>query len=186
MINLHHIVRGAITAVHDDEPCLLIQSAGVTSAKGRMTAAYNAAVAVRAQVQTLSGDDLTVTGETERTERDRKFYLYAADPVPAGQIRTAARTGDYLYRITPGTVWKVYNVAEDFSAAGWVQLLASEQVAGGVPAGVTEAIETYTAGQTAGGSGGAGQSAGGSGSAGQTAGGSGGAGQSAEGSGSGS
>ena len=169
MINLHHIVRGAITAVHDDEPCLLIQSKGATSSRGRMTATYNAAVAVRAQVQTLSGDDLTVTGETERTERDRKFYLYAADPVPAGQIRTATRTGDYIYRVNPGTVWKVYNVAEDFSTAGWVQLLASEQVAGGVPAGVTAAIEEYTTGQTAGGSGGAGQSAEGSGSAGQSA-----------------
>lgn len=146
MINLHHVVRGAITAVHADEPCLLIQSAGVTSVRGRMTATYNAAVAVRAQVQTLSGDDLTVTGETERTERDRKFYLYADDPVPAGQIRTAARTGDYIYRVNWGTVWKVYNVAEDFAAAGWVQLLASEQVAGGIPAGVTEAINNYQAG----------------------------------------
>lgn len=146
MINLHHVVRSAITAVHADEPCLLIQSTGATSVKGRMTAGYAAAVAVRAQVQTLSGDDLTVTGETERTERDRKFYLYAADPVPAGQIRTAARTGDYIYRVNPGTVWKVYNVAEDFSAAGWVQLLASEQVAGGIPAGVTEAISNYQAG----------------------------------------
>lgn len=140
---MHHVVRGAITAVHDDEPCLLIQSTGMTSVKGRMTATYAAAVAVRAQVQTLSGDDLTVTGETERTERDRKFYVYADDPVPAGQIRTAARTGDYICRVNPGTVWKVYNVAEDFSAAGWVQLLASEQVAGGIPAGVTEAINNY-------------------------------------------
>jgi hypothetical protein len=40
----------------------------------------------------------------------------------------------------------VYNVAEDFSAAGWVQLLASEQVAGGIPAGVTEAINNYQVG----------------------------------------
>lgn len=146
MINLHHVVRGAITAVHADEPCLLIQSTGATSVKGRMTAGYAAAVAVRAQVQTLSGDDLTVTGETERTERDRKFYLYSDDPVPAGQIRTATRTGDYIYRVNWGTAWKVYNVAEDFSAAGWVQLLASEQVAGGIPAGVTEAINNYQTG----------------------------------------
>ena len=146
VINLHHVVRGAITSVHADEPCLLIQSTGATSVKGRMTAGYAPAVAMRAQVQTLSGDDLTVTGETERTERDRKFYLYAEDPVPAGQIRTATRTGDYIYRVNWGTVWKVYNVAEDFSAAGWVQLLASEQVAGGIPAGVTEAINNYQAG----------------------------------------
>lgn len=146
MINLHHVVRGAITSVHADEPCLLIQSTRATSVKGRMTAGYAPAVAMRAQVQTLSGDDLTVTGETERTERDRKFYLYADDPVPAGQIRTATRTGDYIYRVNWGTVWKVYNVAEDFSAAGWVQLLASEQVVGGIPAGVTEAINNYQTG----------------------------------------
>ena len=48
---------------------------------------------VRAQVQTLSGDDLTVMNDTERTERDRKFYLYAETKTgnaPSGIIRHEA------------------------------------------------------------------------------------------------
>lgn len=146
MMNLHDIVRRAITAVFNDEPCLLIQSTGATFSKGRSTAAYADALEMLAQVQTLGGDDLQVIGETERTERDRKFYLYAASSnagVPAGIVRTAGRTGDYIYRLNYDTYWKIYNVAEDFSAAGWVQVLASEQAAGGVPSGVIDSVNAY-------------------------------------------
>lgn len=146
MMNLHDIVRRAITAVFNDEPCLLIQSTGATFSKGRSTAAYADALEMLAQVQTLGGDDLQVIGETERTERDRKFYLYAASSnadVPAGIIRAAGRTGDYIYRLNYDTYWKIYNVAEDFSGAGWVQVLASEQAAGGVPSGVIDSVNAY-------------------------------------------
>ena len=141
-LNLHQIVRCAITSNFADETVLLVRSAGATFSKGRSTPSYTAGVEMKAQVQTLSGDDLKVIGETERTERDRKFYLWANPgvmSVPAGQIRvSAARTGDYIYRSAYGTYWKIYNVAEDFSTAGWVQVLASEQV--DVPAGVIKAV----------------------------------------------
>lgn len=138
--NLHRIVRKAIYLNLADEDVDLIQSSGQTLSRGRAVATYLPAVRVRAQVQTLSGDDLQVMGETERTERDRKFYLYS-DRGPrqavAGQNRQAGRTGDYIYRPATGTYWKIYNIAEDFSAAGWVQALASEQVQ--VPQGVIDA-----------------------------------------------
>lgn len=144
MLNLHSIVRTAITANYADESIMLVRSTGHTTYKGRSTATYATPVTLKAQIQTLSGDDLQVIGETERTERDRKFYLYASAgvaSVPAGQVRVkGARTGDYIYRVAFDTWWKIYNVAEDFSPAGWVQVLASEQVS--VPAGVLEAMET--------------------------------------------
>ena len=129
-LNLHDIVRGAVTSVLNDEDVYLVQSIRQESDWGRVTAKYVPAELVKAQVQTLSGDDLTVNAETERTERDRKFYLYsdtASGQTPAGNVRILGRTGDFLYRIKAKTWWLVYNVTEDFTSAGWVCVLASEQ-----------------------------------------------------------
>ena len=129
-LNLHDIVRGVVTSVLDDEDVYLVQSIGQESDWGRVTAKYAPAELVKAQVQTLSGDDLTVTAETARAARDRKFYLYsdtASGQTPAGNVRILGRTGDFLYRIKAKTWWLVYNVSEDFTSAGWVCVLASEQ-----------------------------------------------------------
>lgn len=134
-INLHKVVRSAINAVHADESGHIVRSIGSSNDHGRIVTQYASAVAISFQVQTLSGDDLRIMAETERTERDRKFYLFS-DPLPAGQIRTLARTGDYIRRAADGSVWKIYNVAEDFTGAGWVQVLAAEQTAESVPPAV--------------------------------------------------
>ena len=141
-LNLHSIVRTAITANFADETIQLVRSAGSINVKGRIQANYYPALTLKAQVQTLNGDDLQVIGETERTERDRKFYIMASPSmgaVPAGQVRVrVARTGDFIYRPAFSTFWKIYNVAEDFSPAGWVQVLASEQAE--VPSDVLSAV----------------------------------------------
>ena len=92
-LNLHDLVRGAINIVNPDEDVWLIQNIGQTNVKGRITAIYAEPEKVRAQVQTLSGDDLTVMNDTERTEGDRKFYLYAETKTgnaPSGIIRHEA------------------------------------------------------------------------------------------------
>ena len=129
-LNLHNIVRGAINIVNPDEDVWLIQNIGQTNVKGRITASYAPAQKVKAQVQTLSGDDLTVMNDTQRTERDRKFYLYAETKTgnaPSGIIRPLGKSGDFMRR-NDGTYWKVYNVSEDYAADGWVLVLASQQV----------------------------------------------------------
>ena len=130
MLNLHDLVRGAINIVNPDEDVWLIQNIGQTNVKGRITASYAPAQKVKAQVQTLSGDDLTVMNDTERTERDRKFYLYAETKTgnaPSGIIRPLGKSGDFMRR-NDGTYWKVYNVSEDYTTDGWVLVLASQQV----------------------------------------------------------
>ena len=129
-LNLHDIVRGAINIVNPDEDVWLIQNISQTNVKGRITASYAPAQKVRAQVQTLSGDDLTVMNDTERTERDRKFYLYSDTETgtpPSGIIRPLGKSGDFMRR-NDGTYWKVYNVSEDYTTDGWVLVLASQQV----------------------------------------------------------
>lgn len=129
-LNLHDIVRGAINIVNPDEDVWLIQNISQTNVKGRITASYAPAQKVKAQVQTLSGDDLTVVNDTQRTERDRKFYLYAETKTgnaPSGIIRPLGKSGDFMRR-NDGTYWKVYNVSEDYTTDGWVLVLASQQV----------------------------------------------------------
>ena len=129
-LNLHDLVRGAINIVNPDEDVWLIQNIGQTNVKGRITASYAPAQKVKAQVQTLSGDDLTIMNDTERTERDRKFYLYSDTETgtpPSGIIRPLGKSGDFMRR-NDGTYWKVYNVSEDYTTDGWVLVLASQQV----------------------------------------------------------
>lgn len=127
-LNLHAIVRSSITAVNPDEDFLLIQSVGETNVKGVITASYADAVQIKAQMQSLSGDDLQQFDNTLRTEIDRKFYLYSQALKPAGQIRIKSRTGDFLYRLKDGSYWRIFNVSEDFSGVGWVLVNASLQV----------------------------------------------------------
>lgn len=141
-INLHSIVRGAINTINADETVYLMQSAGQKNVKGQLIASYAAPEKITAQVQSLGGDDLNVINDTERTERDRKFYLFAKTATgapPSGIIRPLGKTGDFIYRPADGCFWKIYNVSEDFSAAGWCLVLASQQV--DAPAPLKAAIQ---------------------------------------------
>lgn len=143
-LNLHGIVRTAINFNNADETVLLVRSLGNANVQGRIVPTYGEPESVGAQVQTLGGEDLKVINDTERTPRDRKFYLYStADytAAPAGMIRYLGRTGDFIYRPLDGTYWKVYQVAEDFSPAGWVQLLASQQTE--IPPQLVEVMDKY-------------------------------------------
>lgn len=143
MINLHAIVRGAITAVNPDEEFLIIQSLGEQNVKGKITAKYADAVLIKAQMQSLNGDELQQFDNTLRTEIANKFYLYSQPLRPCGQFRVISRTGDFLFRIKDGTIWRIFNVAEDFDAVGWVLVNASMQVE--KPALVMEKINEYYA-----------------------------------------
>lgn len=140
-LNLHSVVRGAISAINADETVWLIQSAGQKNVKGQLIASYSAPEQITAQVQSLGGDDLNVINDTERSERDRKFYLFAktaAGRSPAGIVRPLGMTGDFIYRPADSCYWKIYNVSEDFTAAGWCLVLASQQV--DVPQAVKDAM----------------------------------------------
>ena len=76
-LNLHGIVRTAINFNNADETVLLIRSLGNANIQGRIVPTYGEPESVGAQVQTLGGEDLRVINDTERTPRDRKFYLYS-------------------------------------------------------------------------------------------------------------
>lgn len=130
-MNLHALVRGAITPLHPDEPVTLRQSVGQQNVRGRITPVYGPAQAVQAQIQSLGQNDLAQTEQTSSTKVDRKAYLYAPSPSlpPQGMVRPLARNGDMLRR-ADGTWWLVTAMIEDFTASGWVCVGITQQVDG--------------------------------------------------------
>lgn len=131
MMNLHALVRGAITPLHPDETVTLRQSVGQQNVRGRITPVYAPAQTVAAQVQSLGQNDLAQVEQTSSTKADRKAYLFAPSPSlpPQGIVRPVARNGDMLRR-PDGTWWLVTAMIEDFTASGWVCVGITQQVDG--------------------------------------------------------
>lgn len=119
MINLHAIVRAPITYLHPDETVTLYQSTGQTNILGRIKPSYSEGIALQAQIQTLSADELAQREDTSKTEIHAKAYLNAneAQP-PAGIIRILARNGDFIRR-ADGTWWLITSILEEFAKSGW-------------------------------------------------------------------
>lgn len=137
-LNLHDIVRSAITSVYEDEICYLVQSAGQQNVDGKLIETYDAPVSISAQIQTLGGDGLLATNETIHDSHDRKFYIYSDDGsrCPVNADRLNQRGSDFIYRPSNQSWYKIYNIAEDFAPAGWVLVYGALQIQ--VPAELSE------------------------------------------------
>ena len=137
MLNLHSIARGAIVALHPEEPVTLYQSSGQTNTRGVISPTYEAAQTVQAQIQSLSTDELANVESVAQTGQVRKAYLFGppiTTLIPQGIVRPLARSGDMIQR-ADGTWWLVTGMMEDFSASGWVCVQITQQVDD--PQGVT-------------------------------------------------
>lgn len=126
-INLHSVVRATINTVHDDEAVQIYHSAGQINIKGEVSPAYFAPAPFIAQIQSEGGDTLTHNDNYEQAAQRRKFYLRADVTRPAALIRQMARGGDLIKR-ADGSWWLITSTVEDFSAVGWVCVIAVRQV----------------------------------------------------------
>ena len=131
MMNLHSLVREAITTLHPDETVTLRQSTGQQNVRGRIIPVYAPAQMMNAQIQSLGQNDLAQVEQTSSTKIDRKAYLYAPIPAmpPQGIVRPLARNGDMIQR-SDGTWWLVTAMIEDFTASGWVCVGITQHVDG--------------------------------------------------------
>lgn len=130
MLNLHSIARGAIVALHPEEPVTLYQSSGQTNTRGVVSPTYEAVQTVQAQIQSLSTDELANVENVAQTGQVRKAYLFGppvTSLIPQGIVRPLARSGDMIQR-ADGTWWLVTGMMEDFSASGWVCVQITQQV----------------------------------------------------------
>lgn len=130
-INLHSVVRPAVTALHPDTSATLYQSTGqAVGADGQVKSAYAPGLPIVAQKQSESPAALFFSDRAGATEESRKFYL-TASPDPArkvtGLYRPLARGGD-MFQCADGVWWLVDSMIEDFSASGWVCVRATLQV----------------------------------------------------------
>lgn len=119
-INLHNVVRSAITAVHPDETVTLYQSAGQRNVKGEIVSVYSEPKEIKANFQPLDSDALKHVEVIGNTPISEQVFLYSDAPMPvAGQQRVPiTRTGDIIKR-SDGTYWLVTVVLEDWTWDGW-------------------------------------------------------------------
>lgn len=128
-MNLHGIVRGAITTVNPDIVAPYLRSTGnTTDAAGEQAPTYAAPVDVRIQVQALTGKDLQQINYLNIQGVLRAVYMYGNTQ---GIVRVDAKGGDMLrFPQVPGDPnvqdWLVVAVLEtwpDWSkVAVWLQL----------------------------------------------------------------
>jgi hypothetical protein len=128
MMNLHAVVRSAVTSLHPDETVTLYQSKGQQNVRGRIIPVYAEPQVVQAQIQLTSGMELQHSEAVSRTRISGKAYLFASQATPpAGIIRLSLRNGDFLQR-GDGSWWLITSVQEDFSSVGWVCVGITEQI----------------------------------------------------------
>lgn len=127
-VNLHHVVRSAITSIHPDEVVTLYQSNGQTNVRGVVKATYKAPVAVKANFQPLDSDALKHIEMFNQTPISEQVFLYSdMDSPVTGQARLpSVRTGDFILR-GDGTYWLVTAVLEDWTWDGWTNLGVHQQ-----------------------------------------------------------
>ena len=128
-MNLHNLVRGAITGVNADEVFTLYRSLG-SFRRDYETATNTPEVApgetVKGQVQSISPDRMIQTERLSIGSIVRRVYLYAGkDPEtrPAALYRPLARSGDYLLD-SQGRQWLLDAILEDYSGEGWISAQA--------------------------------------------------------------
>lgn len=126
-MNLHGIVRGAITSVNPDVVANYLASTGsTTDAAGNQTPAYAAATPVRIQVQPTNGRDIERLNALNIQGVPRTIFMFGNTQ---GIVRVFAQGGDLLQFVPflgqPIQTWLVVVVDGPWNVegGGWTKLL---------------------------------------------------------------
>ncbi len=124
-MNLHAIVRSAISSVNPDVPVTVAFSLPPTTAPtGKRTATYSAPVPMMAQVQALTSTDLRKMEGQNIQGATRSIYLYGTLD---GVSRMKQKGGD-LVTLPGGVVYLTTMVLEQWP--DWVKVSATAQMDG--------------------------------------------------------
>lgn len=127
-INLHHVVRTAITTVHPDETILWYQNKGASNVGGILKPSYAEPLSLVAQVQSESDASLMHANRADMNTETLKIYLYwDAQMNPLNLDRFTAKGGD-IFKRADGTFWLVTALTDNFADVGWVSCRAVRQV----------------------------------------------------------
>ncbi len=139
-MNLHSIVRGAITSVNQDRPALYLASTSNTvNADYSQTPAYAPGVPVRIQIQPLGKEELRHIEKLNMQGVFRTIYMYGNTQ---GIVRVLVQGGD-LIQFSPfqGQTTQNWKVVGPISGAwnvdngGWTKILVQLQIDTPAPAG---------------------------------------------------
>lgn len=130
-MNLHSIVRGAITSVNPDITAQYLASTGPTSnADFSRTPGFATAVPVRCQVQPLSRGDLQLVEKLNLQGVFRSVFMFGN---AQGVVRVLAQGGDLLqfppFKGQAAQTWKIVNVDGPWNveSGGWTKLIVCLQ-----------------------------------------------------------
>jgi hypothetical protein len=126
-VNLHSIVRGAITSVNPDKPVTYLRSTGNTpNSAGKLTPTYAAAVPLMGNIQPISSDDLQHINFLGMQGIFRAVYLFGNIE---GVVRPNQQGGDLLqfaqFAGQPKANWLTIKADEtwDVDQGGWSRVL---------------------------------------------------------------
>jgi hypothetical protein len=128
-LNLHGMVRGAITSSNSDIPITYLQSTGNTvSDTGKSTPSYAAPVTIMGQVQPVTGSQIRKYSFLQAQGTYKSVHLYG--DIEAIQ-RVSNSGGDLLqFPIVPGGpvyTWLVSKVDETWNT-GWCRVIVTLQL----------------------------------------------------------
>lgn len=126
-MNLHALVRGAITAVNPDVTGRVYVSIGqTTGANGKRVPTYDRIDGVTMQVQPLSMQDVGRLQQMDGLNLEAVMRAVYINGAPKGVDRVEMKGGDILYVIDH--YWLVVAVLEPWDTAGWTKVGVAKQV----------------------------------------------------------
>jgi hypothetical protein len=122
-MNLHDVVAGAIGSVNPHETVTIWRCTGVSVTKGVVSPVY-APLTRRAQIQQPSPSDLQQNERVARAQHSLKAWIN----VPADTVNRNAQTAEDIIERDDGSYWLIVGIREAYERAGWISVLAVEQL----------------------------------------------------------
>lgn len=128
-LNLHNVVRSAITTIHPDELCTLYRANGQINNRGLITPIYEEPEQVKVNFQPLDANTLQHLEQVGDTQASEQIFAYSMQrKTIAGTARKPImRGGDFIQRYDK-TYWLVTSVIEDWSQDGWINAGITRQI----------------------------------------------------------
>ncbi len=129
-INLHDVVRSAITTVHPDETVALYFNAGQVNNWGEVTPIYEGPYSVQAQIQSESDAALFHSNNAGMNTETIKAYFYQSEDSPIAELSRFKERGGDMFQRSDGSWWLITALPDNFSSVGWISARATLQVNG--------------------------------------------------------
>ena len=127
-LNLHDIVRSAITYNHPDETVQLYFNVQQTNTWGTVVPTYKGPYEVKAQIQSESDAALFHSNNAGMNTETVKAYFYQDAGSPIFELSRFNEKGGDMFQREDGSWWLITAIPDNFSSVGWISTRATLQV----------------------------------------------------------